>query len=60
MFKGTFSLSCVSGALKGTLRRPQEMAYTYINDSGTTITHNKVELIAVFCDSIVQGSVNFP
>lgn len=36
------------------------MAYAYINDSGTTITHNKVELIAVFCDSIVQGSVNFP
>ena len=55
MFKRAFSLSCVSGSLKGTLTRPEDMVYAYINNTDMTFAHNKS--IAAFCDnSIVPGS----
>lgn len=55
MFKATFSLSCVSGSLKGTLKRPEEMVYACINNNDVTITDYKLVLIAAFCEgSIVQ------
>ena len=57
--KGTFSLGCVSGSLKGTLGRPEEMVYVHINNTDVTITNNKVALIAVCDNSIVRGSCIF-
>ncbi len=53
-----FSLNCVLGSLGGTLKRPEEMVYAYINNTDVTITNSEIVLIAAFCDnSIVQESL---
>lgn len=58
--KEHFSLSFVSGSLKGSLSRLGDMVYASINNTDVTITHIKAMLIAAFCDnSIVLGAVFF-
>jgi len=44
MFKAALSLSCVSGSLKGTVKKPSEIVYAFINDTDKTTAQCLLQL----------------